>query len=165
MRLDPSWLKSLDSGNKGRELLARLGATLTDYGIISARGRSLYEPVSLREPYTLMAEKFELIEVLGQPALFTNDRLSPKELPEGVYKYELREDDDGIIAGVEAHVPVNHGGTVLTKTPLGLGENGYQGFDDDSSPNFLGERMTIREFLDKDFEQQEEKHGIGGLER
>lgn len=56
MRLDPSWLKSLDSGNKGRELLARLGATLTDYGIISARGRSLYEPVSLREPYTLMAE-------------------------------------------------------------------------------------------------------------
>lgn len=163
--MDSSWLKSLDTGNAGRELLARLGATLTDYGIISARGRSLYGPVSRGEPHALMAEEFELIEVLGQPALFTNGRLSPKELPEGVYKYELREGDDGSIASLEAYVRVNHGGTVLTKTPLDLGEKGYQGFDDDSSPNFLGGRMTIREFLDKDFEQQEEQHGIGGLER
>ena len=163
--MDSSWLKSLDTGNAGRELLARLGATLTDYGIISARGRSLYEPVSRGEPHALMAEEFELIEVLGQPALFTNGRLSPKELPEGVYKYELREGDDGSIESLEAHVLVNHGGTVLTKTPLDLGEKGYQGFDEDSSPNFLGGRMTIREFLDKDFEQQEEQYGIGELER
>ena len=112
-----------------------------------------------------MAEEFELIEVLGQPALFTNGRLSPKELPEGVYKYELREGDDGSIESLEAHVLVNHGGTVLTKTPLDLGEKGYQGFDEDSSPNFLGGRMTIREFLDKDFEQHEEQYGIGELER
>ena len=164
IRLDPLWLKSLDTGSEGRELLARLGATLTDYGIISARGRSLYEPVSRGEPYTLMAEKSELIEVLGQPALFTNDRLLPNEFPEGLYKYELREGDDGSIASVEAYVRVNYGGTVLTKTPLDLGKKGYQNFDD-SSPNFLGGRMTIREFLDKDFEQQEEQHGIGGLER
>lgn len=163
IRLDPSWLKSLDTGREGVELLARLGATLTDYGIISARGGSLYELVSREDSHALSTEKFEVIEVLGQPALFTNDRLSPKELPEGVYKYELREGDDGSIASVEAHVHVNHGGTVLTKTPLELGENGYQGFDDDSSPNFLGEMMTIQESLDKDFEQ-DEKQTIGGLE-
>jgi len=79
------------------------------------RGRSLYEPVSRGEPYTLMAEKSELIEVLGQPALFTNDRLLPNEFPEGLYKYELREGDDGSIASVEAYVRVNYGGTVLTR--------------------------------------------------
>lgn len=165
IRLDPSWLKSLTVYNESVELLSRLNATLTDYGIISARGGSLYEPVSREAPRALSTEKFEVMEISGQTALFTNARLLPNEFPEGLYKYEFREDDDGNIASVEARVLVNYGGTVLTKAPLGLGEKGYQGFDDDSFPNFLGEELTMQEFLNKDFEQQDEKHGIGGLEQ
>ncbi len=44
-RFDPKWLDSLLLRNEGNRLLERLGATVTDYGIVSARGGSLYELV------------------------------------------------------------------------------------------------------------------------
>ena len=51
-RFDSEWLDMLLPHNKGKELLKRLGASLTDYGVISARGRSLYELVPYREQQT-----------------------------------------------------------------------------------------------------------------
>lgn len=49
-RFDSEWLDTLLTQNERDELLKRLGASLTDYGAISARGRSLYELVPYREP-------------------------------------------------------------------------------------------------------------------
>lgn len=48
-RMDSGWLDTLPAWKEGEELLERLGAAVTDYGVVSARGRSLYEPVP-REP-------------------------------------------------------------------------------------------------------------------
>ena len=115
-------------------------------------------------PENLSNEKFDVIELFGQTALFTYGRIFHAEVPQGLYKYELRAGAEGTFAGVETQVAVNHGGTVLTKLPLDLGKKGYRVFDEDSSPNFLGEEMGIKEFLDRDFEQSATRQTIGGLE-
>lgn len=49
-KIDPKWLDSLLVRNEGTELLERVGGTLTDYGVISSRGGSLYDPVPRSEP-------------------------------------------------------------------------------------------------------------------
>ena len=51
-RLDSHWFDTLLTRNEGNRLLSRLGATATDYGVISARGRSLYELVPYEEQQT-----------------------------------------------------------------------------------------------------------------
>lgn len=48
-RFDPRWLDSLSAETEGRELLERMGARETSYGIISARGRPLYELVPYQQ--------------------------------------------------------------------------------------------------------------------
>ena len=47
---DNKWLDTLLPCNEGEKLLKRLGASVTEYGAISAGGRSLYELVPYREP-------------------------------------------------------------------------------------------------------------------
>lgn len=42
-RFDPEWLDTLVSFREGNKLLERLGACVTDYGIISASGRTLFQ--------------------------------------------------------------------------------------------------------------------------
>lgn len=48
-RFDSKWLESMSAETEGRELLELLGARETSYGIISARGRSLYELVPYQQ--------------------------------------------------------------------------------------------------------------------
>ena len=110
-------------------------------------------------------EKLEVVEVLGQTALFTNGRVTQKELPDGLYKYDLREGESIAFATVEPSVAVNHAGTIITKEPIIFGEEGYIEFDDNSSPNFLGDEMSIEEFLNTDFDQDEdESQTMGGMQ-
>lgn len=73
----------------------------------------------------------------------------------------------GVIAfaTVEPSVAVNHAGTIITKEPIIFGEEGYIEFDDNSSPNFLGDEMSIEEFLNTDFDQDEdESQTMGGMQ-
>lgn len=161
---DPQWLDSLHAYNEGVTLVDRLGATLTPYGVVSARGRSLYElvpydTVQEKELTTqaLTDEKLEVVEVLGQTALFTNGRVTQSELPDGMYKYDLREGEGIAFATIEPVVKYDHGGTVLLKAPLDFGDAEYFVFDEDNSPNFLGYELTPREFMETDFTQTEDE--------
>lgn len=109
-------------------------------------------------------EKLDVIEVLEAKALFSNGRLLPEEIPEGLYAYDLRESDDGDrFVSIEPNVAVNHGGTVLMKELLDFGENGYIGFDEDSDPNFLGYAMTPQEFIGEE-QTEEENQEFGGMQ-
>ena len=54
-RLDSHWFDTLLTRNEDNRLLTRLGATATDYGVVSARGRSLYEIVPYEEQQTEQA--------------------------------------------------------------------------------------------------------------
>lgn len=168
-RFDGAWLDTLITQNEGERLLGRLGAAETPYGIISARGRSLYELVPYDEPENLKTqalteEKLDVIEVLDRKALFANGRLLPEEIPEGLYAYDLRESDTGDrFVSIEPNVAVNHGGTVLMKELLDFGESGYISFDEDSDPNFLGYTMTPQEFADEE-QAEEENQEFGGMQ-
>ena len=169
-RFDSRWLGGLFARNEGERLLGRLGATLTDYGVISARNGHLFEPVPYNEPevkelksQALTDEKLDVIEILDRKALFSNGRLLPEEVPEGLYAYDLRHSDDGDrFCTVEPRVGVNHGGTILLKEVLDFGEQGCIALDDDTEPNFLGEEMTAEEFAEK--EALDESMQMGGMQ-
>ena len=170
-RFDSEWLKSISLYHEGDELLKRLGASLTDYGVISTRGRSLYELVPYREQavkelnaQSMTDEKLDVIELLDRKALFSNGRLAPEEIPEGLYAYDLRLDNEqNRFVSIEPKVGENHGGTVLMKKLLDFGESGCICFTEESSPNFLSEEMTAKEFAETDMNENEEMQ-MGGMQ-
>lgn len=172
--MDLRWLSGLSMQAQGIKLMQRLGASQTEYGFVSARGHSLYELVPYEEPEKILTsqamtdEKLEVVEVLGQTALFTNGRVTEQELPEGLYRYDLREGESIAFSTIERNVAVNHAGTILTKAPLDFGGQEYFIFDEDTSPNFLGYDLTPEEFLQTDFtpEDQEQSSGpqMGGIQ-
>lgn len=101
-------------------------------------------------------ESYQLIELFGKPALFSNDRITPKDIPEGLYCYDLRHSDDGDrFCSVEPNVAVNHGGSVITDIPLDFGDKGYISLTEDTEPNFLSEDLTIAEYMNGEFEQSD----------
>ena len=107
-------------------------------------------------------EKLDVIEILGRRALFSNVRLKPKEIPEGLYVYDLRHSDDGVrFCSIEPKIRVNHGGTVLMRDILEFGKYGYIPLGEDTEPNFLGETMTASEFAEE--ETQDEFMQMGGI--
>lgn len=93
-------------------------------------------------------EDFEVIEIAGQTALFSNDRLTSADIPKGTYCYDLRQSDDGDrFCSIEKSVTVNHGGSVITKKPIDLGEKGFIPLTDDTEPNFIGKTSTFSDFM------------------
>lgn len=166
---DSRWLENLLPRNEADRLLGRIGAAVTDYGVISARNGHLFKPVPYDEPeakelkmQALTEEKLDVIEVLDRRALFSNGRLMPEQIPEGLYAYDLRHSDDGDrFCAIEPKVGVNHGGTVLMRDILDFGESGYIPLDEDTEPNFLGDEMTPSEFAEE--EAQDETMQMGGM--
>ena len=59
---DVRWLDTLAISTDSLHLLERLGATVTDYGILSARGESLYKSIPFRAPDADEAETLEQSE-------------------------------------------------------------------------------------------------------
>ena len=47
----------------------------------------------------------------------------------------------------EKKVVVNHGGSVITKEPLPLGAEKYIALTDETGPNFIGEDITMGQFM------------------
>ena len=93
-------------------------------------------------------DEFEVIELLGQKALFSNSRLTKADIPKGMNVYHLRENDEGNICSVEPQVLVNHAGSVITKEPIDFKGTDHIPLTEDTSPNFLGETATFGEFMD-----------------
>ena len=96
----------------------------------------------------LRGESFDLIEVEGQKALFSNQRLTKADIPQGLYVYHLRENDNGEFSTIEPQVLVNHAGSVVTKEPIDFNGADHISFVEDSSPNFLGEQKTFEDFME-----------------
>ena len=48
----------------------------------------------------------------------------------------------------EKRVAVNHAGSVITKEPLDLGKEGYISLTAENEPGFIGETMSLYEFLE-----------------
>lgn len=72
-------------------------------------------------------ERFEQVDVLGKPVLFTELRVDRDTVPEGLYRYELRHGDSDWSAPCELArgIMVNFFGTVLTSDPYQLPPMGW----------------------------------------
>lgn len=96
------------------------------------------------------AEVMDGIEVFGHEGVFTNGRVNKKDLPEGLFAYDLRDSDDnpGQFASVEPFVLVNHAGTVVLSEKLDFADKDRLELGEDW--NFSGEEgMTLESFYDK----------------
>ena len=106
----------------------------------------------------MLSDKFELVVIFDKPVLFTCERLN-RNLPiEGVYYYDIRHDDEcrGDMAQLKDRVMVNHWGTVISKERFEPREVGgkifttAEGIDmDEEDYNYLGERLSVSEYLEK----------------
>ena len=69
-----------------------------------------------------MTEHYEEITVCGKPALFTSIRIRRDTIPDGLYAYDVRHDDEcrGIPCEIAPFVMVNHWGTIILAEPLEL---------------------------------------------
>ena len=101
-------------------------------------------------------ERFELVEALGHPMLFTCLRVDRSTVPKGLYLYEVRNDDHqcGLPVEIGRWVMVNHWGTLLSAVPIALGpsphiNNAYRSIDPEKDWNYTGEPWTVREYMDK----------------
>ena len=156
---DTRWLDDLNFMKEGQILKERTEAAITPYGIISSPGGSLYENISRRKQENIGDERMEAVEFMGHKALFSDTRLAKSEIPEGLYRYELRDGGDGELCSVEEKVTVNHAGTLLMKEPLDLGERGYIELDDECGLDFLGYEQTMQEFIAEETQEEEQKEG------
>ena len=95
------------------------------------------------------AEKYQEVEVFDVPGLFSNGRIDPATIPEGMYVYDLRgsDDDPGEPIAVENHVTVNHAGSIITAKPLELGEDGRLMLSEDEGLNFVGGEISAYRFF------------------
>ena len=101
------------------------------------------------------SDEYDLVEVEGQKALFSNGRLTRADIPKGMYCYDIRNGDNGEMCSLEKRVAVDHAGTIVTKQPINLGKLECIEFTDENSPNFLGEKMNFKDFIENDLEQEE----------
>lgn len=102
--------------------------------------------------YNAMEERFEEITVLDKPALFTDIRIERDTVPKGLYLYEVRSDDDGCGDSVQIAkgIMVNHFGSIITREPIKLPQDGYLDIDPEKDWNFAGgDCRTIKEFQKK----------------
>ena len=159
---DARWLQNFTFRKEDALLIEQLGAGVTGYGIVSARGESLYRLASYPEPKIGVCDdkQWEVVEVLGRKALFTNERVAPEDVPEGMYRYDLRDNGQGWFSSIEKSVKVNHAGTLLFTEDIELNTGEYVTFADGDSPNFLGYTMTVDTFQD----MQEQENQMGGMQ-
>lgn len=162
-RFDSTWIHLSRFQREGEELQERLGAKNTQYGLISARGCSLYA-LCKRNDQCYLDEELDAVEVCGVKGVFANERIAPQDVPKGLYKYDLRYSDERReFTSIEKKVIIDHGGTVLLKEQLDLGPDGVIEFNEETSPNFLGYEETPRELLAET--EQEEIDGIGEIKQ
>ena len=109
----------------------------------------LHNQKKIEEPKD--APKYQEVEIFDVPALFSNGRIALADLPEGLYRYDLRgsDDDPGMPVTVEQNVAVNHAGAIITAKPLDLGEDGRLFLTEDEGLNFVGGEISMQRFFNQ----------------
>lgn len=101
--------------------------------------------------YNAAEESYERVEVFGKECLFTCGRIDRTTVPEGMYAYDVRHDDDcqGIPCEIKPYVLVNHWGTIICAEPIEMtdlvqfGGNMACRFLDDEDFNYTGRMTTL----------------------
>ena len=103
-----------------------------------------------------MEEKFEDVTVLGHPMLFTCARVDKSTVPDRLFMYEVRHDDDmqGDPVQIANWIMVNHWGTLISNRPVTLTpnanrNNAYRDIDPEEDWNYEGSVSTVKEYMEK----------------
>ena len=101
--------------------------------------------------YDAMKERFEEVEFLGKPALFSGLRIQRGTVPEGLHRYEIRHTDDdwGEPCQLGYGIVVNHYGTLITNEAIQLGPDGHLDFDAEALKYTDGDCNTIAEYMER----------------
>lgn len=144
------YLKLINTNALGDRLMDELQGGYTPYGILL---KSSNEQILGNES----KHEFMLADFLSKHVLFTEDRLKAEEIPEGLYKYEFRSGAEYTYATLEEKVGVDFSGTILSKVPFDLGKDEYIDLENeiDGIPDFLDVKMSVSEFIDSDFDSEE----------
>ena len=115
----------------------------------------LHNQKKIEEPKD--APKYQEVEIFDVPALFSDWRISLDDLPEGLYRYDLRgsDDDPGMPVTVEQNVTVNHAGAIITAKPLDLGKDGRLFLTEETGLKFVGSEIFMQRFFN---EQQKDRN-------
>ena len=103
----------------------------------------------------IQCDEYELVEFQDKTMLFANERLGLKDIPKGMYKYDIRGDDQGEFAAVEPHVAVNHEGTLVSKESIDFGGTKMIELNQENAFNFPGGTATFEEYMKTDYSQTE----------
>lgn len=91
---------------------------------------------------------YQEVNVLGQAGLFSPERMDGKDLPRGLFKYELRcaKDKPTEPGSIENKVSKDFFGTVVTAKPVELSKTGFHELSDPGSLTLLDKSFTLKEF-------------------
>lgn len=144
------YLELINTNALGDRLMDELQGGYTPYGILL---KSSNEQILGNES----KHEFMLADFLSKHVLFTEDKLKAEEIPEGLYKYEFRSGAEYTYATLEEKVGVDFSGTILSKVPFDLGKDEYIDLENevDGIPDFLDVKMSINEFINSDFDHEE----------
>lgn len=94
-------------------------------------------------------ERYELVMADKYPVLFTNARINRDNVPKGLFRYDIRQDDEyqGIVCEIKKSVMINHWGTILSKTEIPMPDS-YLILENDI--DYLGVSMDIETHLKDD---------------
>ena len=89
--------------------------------------------------FNAMTERYEEITVCGKPALFTSIRIKRDTIPDGLYAYDVRHDDEcrGIPCEIAPFVMVKHWVSIILAKPLVLQDEGRRYIDEDTDRNYV----------------------------
>ena len=92
--------------------------------------------------------EYQEVNVLGQAGLFSPERMDSKDLPGGLFKYELRcaKDKPTEPSSIENKVSKDFFGTVITAKPVELSKTGFRELSDPGSLTLLDKSSTLKEF-------------------
>ena len=104
-----------------------------------------------------MPQKYEAVIIFNKPMLFTNLRIEDGDVPDGMYRYDIRDGGmDGNMCELKDKVAIDYFGTVLSKEAIEprtidgeemTSANGILMTEDDYS--YTGEEFSVDEFLEK----------------
>lgn len=112
------------------------------------------------------SRKFQLVTIFNKPILFDCERIDRTKVPENLFCYDIRHDDEcrGDMVELKDYVMVNHWGTVICKEPFGTQEYDGTTFTTkegliigDGDYNYISEDITISEYLDR-YDELAAKH-------
>lgn len=104
--------------------------------------------------YNAVTERYERVEVFGKECLFTCARIDRTTVPEGMYAYDVRHDDDcqGEPCQIKPLVIVNHWGTIICAEPIEMSDCKEFGIQfacrylEDGDFNYTGRISTLDDY-------------------